>query len=660
MQFASAPRLAIIGCGAVAEQRHAPALKDLGWKPTALIDVSAARRRAVAELLNSAPVEAEEIVAALPAFDAAIVSVPHFLHEQVCVELLRAGKHVLVEKPMALTKAACRAMNLAAAESGARLGVAFFRRQWPAGRWLKEALDADAFGKIRRFTIREGYNFNWPLTTDSMWRKEQAGGGVLADTGAHTMDQIIWWFGEPDEVEYFDDNEGGVEANALVRLRWGGGLEGEIELTRTWTVENELTLETEKGALALSMSGNRLLAADGMLAFKSTVVKKPPFAQATWFEMFRQQLIQFRSYIDGRPAHIVTGDEGARSVALIERCYERRRTLNLPWRSLPVQTANGEVQKPTLGNIAGDLERAEVLVTGGTGFIGARLVERLLAECRARPRVLLRDYSRAASIARFGLDQVKLVRGDLADRITLNRAVQGCSIVFHCAMDREDRASNIAGIRSLIDACVEHKARLVHVSTFAIYEPLTDGDLTEDMEPIRSGIPYSEMKLDVEEAVLDAVRTCGLDASIILPTIVYGPYGKSWTVFPAAQITAGSFVLPREGEGLCNAVHVDDVCQAMIRAAVAPAARGRRYLISGSEPVTWRAFYESIAEALERPGPLLLSDVGLKELNTNRVHAVKQLLANPRRLMEWAPVRSFARYAKLVLGQRARAKLKAL
>jgi predicted dehydrogenase len=325
-------RIAIVGCGAVVEQRYVPVLKQLGWTPSALIDTSAERRRSVAALFGCAPAESEQAIAVADAFDAAIVATPHALHERLCVDLLRAGKHVLVEKPMAATEAACTAMNCAAAEAGAKLAVALFRRQGKAGRWLKEALQANAFGRLHRFEIQEGYEYNWPLTTDSMWRKEQAGGGVLADTGAHTMDQIIWWFGEPDEIEYFDDADGGVEADALLRVRWMSGLKGEIELSRTRTASNALVLESEKGVLTLSMSGNNLGASsDAMLTFNSSEFHKPPFQPTSWMEMFREQLLHFDAYIQGQPTHVVSGEEAARSVALIERCYAVRRRLEHPW-----------------------------------------------------------------------------------------------------------------------------------------------------------------------------------------------------------------------------------------------------------------------------------------------------------------------------------------
>jgi nucleoside-diphosphate-sugar epimerase len=311
-----------------------------------------------------------------------------------------------------------------------------------------------------------------------------------------------------------------------------------------------------------------------------------------------------------------------------------------------------------IADVAPRLERAPVLITGATGFLGGRLVERLLLECDAKPRVLLRNYARAASLARFGLDRITLIKGELSDSQSLSRAVDGCKVVFHCAIDRDDRESNISGVEALIAACLRQNARLVHVSTFAVYVPLKDGDLDESIEPVRTGVPYSDMKLDVEEKVMEAVRTRGLDATIILPTVVYGPYGKAWSSYPASQLASGTVVLPDSGNGLCNAVYVDDVCQAMIRAATLPAARGRRYLVSGPDNPSWGAFYQSIADAIGKPGPRLASTDQLMRDASNPLKVLKLLLGDPKRITRWGPMRDLAQWAKLRLSPSAKIRLK--
>jgi predicted dehydrogenase len=324
-------RLAVVGCGAVIEQRYVHAFKKLKWMPSVLIDPSPNRSKSVAGMLGGRFAEAGRALELAEAFDAAVVSVPHALHEPLCLELLRAGKHVLVEKPMAETADSCARMNHAAGEGGARIAVALMRHQAPSLRWLKAALNADAFGKVKRFTIREGYEYAWPLTTDAMWRKEQAGGGVLMDTGAHTMDQVIWWFGEPDDIEYFDDCDGGVEANCLIRMHWANGLEGEVELTRTRVLSNTIKLTAEKGRLSLGITGTGVTGDEAMLGFASPL-GKPPFAPIAGPGLFVHLLSNFNQYAQGRDdANVVTGEQAARSVALIERCYAARKRLNLPW-----------------------------------------------------------------------------------------------------------------------------------------------------------------------------------------------------------------------------------------------------------------------------------------------------------------------------------------
>jgi nucleoside-diphosphate-sugar epimerase len=311
-----------------------------------------------------------------------------------------------------------------------------------------------------------------------------------------------------------------------------------------------------------------------------------------------------------------------------------------------------------IGDVAPALIDAEVLVTGGSGFLGRRLVERLALECGAKPRVLVRTHSRIEPLTRIGADRVVLVKGDLGDARSLSEAVQGCRVVFHCAMDRSDRQSNIDGINSLVAACTLHNARLVHVSTIAVYEPLQDGDLDESMPPIHSGLPYSEMKLEVEERVMEAVRMQSLDACIVLPAMVYGPHAKAWTVSPAEQLASGTVVLPDQGEGLCNAVYVDDVCQAMLRAAVVPAARGRRYLISGATPPTWGAFFQGIADALGRPGPRYASAEEIRRGASLR--GLKLVLRDPKRLMRVGPLRKLTGWTATRIGPRGRARLERL
>jgi len=237
---------------------------------------------------------------------------------------------------------------------------------------------------------------------------------------------------------------------------------------------------------------------------------------------------------------------------------------------------------------------SKVLVTGATGFIGGRLVERLLEQQGALVRCAIRDVSRAGR-----LGSAELVRVDFCNADDVDRAVNGVDYVFHCAYDWQSRRQNINGLRNILRACLAYSvSRLVHVSTFSVYQLLPDGPLVEEALDGDRWNTYVDTKLDLEKIVFEAVRKHGLPATIVQPTIVYGPFGIAWTTIPAEQLVFGEVILPDRGEGMCNALYVDDLVDGLFLAALSPAAIGERFLMSGPKPVTWGTFYTEMAHSL--------------------------------------------------------------
>jgi nucleoside-diphosphate-sugar epimerase len=228
-----------------------------------------------------------------------------------------------------------------------------------------------------------------------------------------------------------------------------------------------------------------------------------------------------------------------------------------------------------------DSRGLQVAVTGGSGFIGRRLAELLGAEPGvAEVRLLVRRQVRQPGAVVARLD-------DAAD---LRKAIQGCHAVVHCAFDYYDMSSNVTIARALADACQAMGARLVQLSTAAVYEPFRDGDLDESGQAEPAGLDYKDTKIAIERELQRRAHESGLDVVILQPTVVYGPAGGAWTDSPIREILTGEVVLPEEGRGLCNAVFVDDVCRAAIAALTAEVASGERFLISGPGPVEWREF----------------------------------------------------------------------
>jgi len=263
------------------------------------------------------------------------------------------------------------------------------------------------------------------------------------------------------------------------------------------------------------------------------------------------------------------------------------------------------------------LKGAKILLTGGTGFIGSRLVEVLLKEYDAKVGILVRNFKNASRVARF---DVSLHLGDIGDYEALRKASEGCDIIFNLAYDfgvKNDlkRDVAIAGAENVARAAFENKVkRLVHFGTISSYGDVMNGALTEATPPVATEDLYGLSKRDADAVFLRWRAEKDLPVTIIEPTIVYGPFSKPWTLGPLGQLTSGLVALPDRGQGLCNAVYIDDVIQGALLAATHPAAVGEKFLISATEPVTWAEFYGAYEKMLGYKAVLPLEDAEISEL----------------------------------------------
>jgi nucleoside-diphosphate-sugar epimerase len=187
---------------------------------------------------------------------------------------------------------------------------------------------------------------------------------------------------------------------------------------------------------------------------------------------------------------------------------------------------------------------------------------------------------------------------DLLRPTSVRSALTGCNAVIHCAFDFLDMAVNRRIALTLARECAAVGARLVHVSTASVYEPLPDGELYERDGTDGRGSDYKHVKLEIENDLLDLIRDVGLDVVILQPAVVYGPFGRAWTDSPVRELLTGTVILPEDGNGFCNAVYIDDVCQAVIAAVTAPLTSGERILVSGLAPVAWKEFYGAYQDIL--------------------------------------------------------------
>jgi len=328
-------RLAIIGCGAVAERGYLPALIGLeSVEVTLLVDRNRFRAEGLARQYN-VPYVAEDYTQHWDKVDAAIVALPHFLHAPVSIDLLTHGVHVLVEKPMALSVVECDAMIQAAEQGQAVLAVGLMRRFQRSVQFTKEILDAGLLGLIESFDIQEGFVYNWPVASNFFFRKETAGGGVLVDTGAHTLDTLLWWLGDVASFEYFDDNNGGVEADCELRLEMKSGARGIVKLSRTHNLRGTAVIRGASVTLEVAPHSNQVKVRPKGISFEivGQVLLDSQQAQReqSYVDLLSASLADWVKAVRTGSFVTISGVEGLRSVALIEACYAQRQPLILPW-----------------------------------------------------------------------------------------------------------------------------------------------------------------------------------------------------------------------------------------------------------------------------------------------------------------------------------------
>jgi nucleoside-diphosphate-sugar epimerase len=237
-------------------------------------------------------------------------------------------------------------------------------------------------------------------------------------------------------------------------------------------------------------------------------------------------------------------------------------------------------------------------VTGGSGFIGGKLVQRLVSE--GRPvRALARSEASAERVAELGAEPV---RGDLGDRASLAAGAVGCDVAFHLAAHlgewgpwAEFERGNVEGTRNALAACATAGARrFVHCGTEAALmagEPLVHVDETAPLRP-DSRAPYPATKAKAEQAVREASRG-DFETVVVRPRFVWGKGDTTLLPEMVATVEAGKFAWVGGGRNVTDTTHVDNVVEGLILAAE-KGRPGEAYFVTDGEPVVFREFVSAM------------------------------------------------------------------
>lgn len=249
-------RLAFVGCGRATTELHLPALRGKAdIDVVAFCDVDDARATTAARLVPGARVVAD--VAALardPGIDAVAVCTPPSEHALQASAVLDAGKHLFVEKPLALTRADCDAIVARAESRPSIAAVGFNLRQH---RLLQTAREIIARGTLGRIDlVRSMFTTDTRLTRDLPgWRNDRAlGGGVLFDLATHHFDLWRWLLSsEVVEVTALSRSDGSDDTSASVTAKLSSGALATAQMAERTTPMNQIDILGERARMRVSL-----------------------------------------------------------------------------------------------------------------------------------------------------------------------------------------------------------------------------------------------------------------------------------------------------------------------------------------------------------------------------------------------------------------------
>lgn len=329
-------KVAVFGCGAIAQRRHIPEYaENQHVELVAFADPNLERAQEMVELYGGKAYASYEEILANEEIDAVSVCTPNYLHAPMTIAAANAGKHVLVEKPMACSIEEAEQMIEAAQKNNVYLMVGHNQRLMPPHVKAKEILDSGKLGKVLTFRTSFGHPGpeGWSVDGADSWffRKEEAIMGAMGDLGVHKSDFIRYLLNdEVADVASFIGTlhkEGTeVDDNATCLLRMKSGAIG--TLVASWTQyrggDNSTILWCENGVMKIgTVEGNEVIVelTDGtvetyQVGMMSTNEKQVPSGV----------IDAFVESITTNTPPTISGEEGLRAVKVILGAFESQKT----------------------------------------------------------------------------------------------------------------------------------------------------------------------------------------------------------------------------------------------------------------------------------------------------------------------------------------------
>lgn len=569
---------------------------------------------------------------------AVIVALPHHLHRDAVCAALSAGKHVLCEKPAAMTLSELNDMASASKASGCVIAYCHFRRHLAAARALHDVFQKRLWGDCVAVRWFEGEKYGWPASALDQIRR-QSGGEVLYDIGAHVFDLLGWWLGPLAVRSCQADDRGGSAASFDVVLE-AGTTPVSVSLSRARRYQSRVEMEFERARVTWVLAeSDRLRVQSDLLPEGEAVLVFP--GPTTAREGFVQELRQFAAACNGEEANTVGVEHAQHYVSVFEQCAAKR-----------------VGKEPIEVTEASPFGNDPVVVTGASGFIGGRCVERLLSQ-GVTPIAMA---SRAMSCVRLMRDPVEPVLGDITDPNYVSDKIAERSVIFHCAAHIGERKAMqrtiIKGAKVLLEVAEAKRAKAVIIlgSMLAHGCPPETGTVTEFEQYPFKGDAYGEAKAGMWRVVSEMTRTMKTRVVVLEPTCVFGPTSESFVATPIERMLAGKLMTLDQGSGRANLIHVDHLIDAMWKAfEYVERLHGKRFLLNEDErDQTWRSYFSALGKVVGLE-PLPVSSAGVVpddgESKLSGIAAIREAVRHYPPAARYVSAHPVLRWKRRMLGQ---------
>lgn len=578
-------------------------------------DVSRARDIAAKHGIPGVFGSAVELLDAV-APDVVHVVTPPGTHYAVVSEVLAADRHVLVEKPLALSLNEAEALYRLAERRGVRLCPVHNHLFDPCMAKAAMLIRSGAAGRVVNVESYYGLNTEIPALRDYPqpnvlpWLYGLPG-GVYHDFLPHPLYVLLEYIGAPrtlevmqrsngvlaqrlpDEIRILLDGEnalGSVTVSFAAKphlhfLRiYGTRMMVEVDFNTMTTVAHRVSVlpkAAQKATYNLDEGWQRARATVSNVGAFLTGRLKPYQGMMTLIHEY------YDSIRSGKPPPI-SKERALLVVKTMDAVFKQLKYAPLKHERIPARSPGKPGAK-------------KVLVTGGTGFVGRGLVKRLVDK-GYHVRVLARKLSKVDAVAAAGAE---VFWGDVADLDSFGQAFAGRDLIIHLAAGtsgtaRDSETATLQGTRNLLELCRRHKPRkLVYVSSCSVYgvtDFKKDAVVSETAHlerfPERRG-SYSASKQQAEQYVSEYMKSDNVPVVILRPGTVYGPGGDLYT--PMMGFRVGHFYLViANGSFTLPFVYVDNLIDALVRVAEAKEADGEVFNVVDTAGLTKRKYMETV------------------------------------------------------------------